>query len=169
MNRKEAIRQEMSVTRREILAAIVKCAEKLGHAPSHAELANSINVTRFTIRKLFGSHIRALRECNLDGKASKRKLAMKALFRDWATVARELKRVPSSVEYTRLGKYTKGTLRARFGSWGQVAPGLKRYVEEQGKVEEWKDVLKMIDEHGAGHGCGRMPKEVCADGGSREG
>jgi hypothetical protein len=40
LNRKEAIREEMKATKREILAAIVKLAEKLGHAPSFSDLAN---------------------------------------------------------------------------------------------------------------------------------
>jgi hypothetical protein len=146
VNRKEAIRQEMKATKREILAAMVKLAKKLGHAPSHDELARSINVTRFRVRKLFGSHIRALRECKLDGRASKRKVDMKTLFLDWATVARKVKRIPSSVEYTRLGNYAKGTLCARFGSWDKVAPGLKLYMERHGKAEKWKDVLEMINE-----------------------
>jgi hypothetical protein len=71
---------------------------------------------------------------------------MRTLFRDWATVARELKRVPSSVEYVRLGNYSKGTLSARFGGWDKVAPGLKRYAEVNGKAKEWKDVMEFISE-----------------------
>ena len=70
---------------------------------------------------------------------------MAKLFRDWAMVARELKRIPSSCEYAFYGKYSEGPLRTRFGKWAGVAPGLKRHVQRQGLEEEYKDVLAMID------------------------
>jgi hypothetical protein len=70
---------------------------------------------------------------------------MAKLFRDWAMVARELKRIPSSSEYSFHGKYSEGPLRERFGTWAQVAPGLRRHVQRHGLQEEYKDVLAMID------------------------
>lgn len=134
-------------TKEEILAAILKCAKKLGHPPGFDDLAYSTGVTRHTMRKLFGTHIRALQACGLQGRFNKRKLLMKDLFRDWATVAREVKRVPSSVEYIRLGGYSKSAFMTRFKAWGEVPPAFKRYVEEKREVEKWKDVLEMIDAH----------------------
>ncbi|HZI56110.1 MAG TPA: hypothetical protein VFF39_05015 [Verrucomicrobiae bacterium] len=133
------------MTKQDILAAIVKCAEKLERSPTQKELARTIDVSRWTVRRLFGTYARALRECKLEPKGSGRRVEMKTLFRDWALVARELKRIPSSCEYAYFGKYSEGPLRARFGAWAQVAPGLKRYIEEQGTEEEWKDVLAMIN------------------------
>ena len=61
-------------------------------------------------------------------------------------VARELKRIPSSCEYAFHGKYSEGPLRTRFGTWADVAPGLKRHVHRNGLEEEYKDVLAMIDQ-----------------------
>jgi len=97
------------------------------------------------MQALFGSYTKALKECKLEGKYSGRRVEMKALFRDWAMVARELKRIPSSCEYAFHGRYSEGPLRTRFGQWSYVAPGLKRYVKEHGLQEEYKDVLAMID------------------------
>jgi hypothetical protein len=138
---------ETVTTRKEILAAILKCAKKLGHPPGFDDLAYSTGVTRHTMRKLFGTHIRALQECGLEGRFNKRKLLMKDLLRDWATVAREVKRVPSSVEYIRMGGYSKSAFMTRFKAWSEVPPAFKRYVEEKREVEKWKDVLEMIDAH----------------------
>jgi hypothetical protein len=133
------------VTKQQILTAILKCAEKLERAPTHKELVKTLDVSKWTIKTLFGSYTRALKECKLEGKYSGRKVEMAKLFRDWAMVARELKRVPSSCEYSFHGKYSEGPLRARFGAWAHVAPGLKRYVEEHGLQAEYKDLLAMID------------------------
>jgi hypothetical protein len=69
---------------------------------------------------------------------------MPDLFRDWATVARQLKKVPSVVEYTHLSNYSETPLRMRFGSWKHVPHGLKQYAEKHGLAVEWKDVLELI-------------------------
>ena len=145
MQRKSPTIQERRVTREQVAAAIVECAEKLGRAPTIRELEKVITVSRWKIKRLFGSYTRALADSNLEGKPSGRRVEMQALFQDWARVVREMKRIPSSCEYAYFGKYSEGPLSARFGGWAKVAPGLKRYVEEQGKAEEWKDVLEMID------------------------
>jgi Homing endonuclease associated repeat len=133
------------VTKQEILNAIQKCAEELERAPTHKELMKRLDVSKWTVRMLFGSYTKALKECKLEGKYSGRKVEMARLFRDWAIVARELKRIPSSCEYAFHGKYSEGPLRTRFGTWADVAPGLKRHVQRQGLEEEYKDVLAMID------------------------
>ncbi|HEY4679368.1 MAG TPA: hypothetical protein VIJ01_19535 [Candidatus Angelobacter sp.] len=134
------------VTKQQILAAILNCAEKLERAPTHTELMKTLDVSKWTVRMLFGSYTKALKECDLEGKHSGGKVEMTKLFRDWAMVARELKRIPSSCEYSFHGKYSEGPLRTRFGTWAQVAPGLKRHVQRHGLQEEYKDVLAMIDQ-----------------------
>ena len=133
------------VTKQEILTAIQKCAEELERAPTHKELMKRLDVSKWTVRMLFGSYTKALKECKMEGKYSGRKVEMARLFRDWAMVARELKRIPSSCEYAFHGKYSEGPLRTRFGTWADVAPGLKQHVKRQGLEEEYKDVLAMID------------------------
>ncbi len=42
-------------TKEEIIAAIKKCAAKIGHAPSQTELKTEIDVKTKTFRRLFGS------------------------------------------------------------------------------------------------------------------
>jgi hypothetical protein len=137
-------KQEKYETRQQIMTAIVKYAKRLGRAPSWNELAKKIHVKVWVIRRLFGSYTRALKECNLEGRVSGRRLEMQPLFEDWAAVTRKLKRVPSSSEYAYLGKYSEGPLRQRFHGWNNVPKGLKEYVEENGWQEKWKDVLELI-------------------------
>jgi hypothetical protein len=135
---------KQSMTKEEIMSAITTCAKGLGRVPSLTELQRTSKVTEKAIRKHFGKYSWALRDCKLRTEGDSRKADMPDLFRDWATVARQLKKVPSVLEYTHLGNYSETPLRMRFGSWKHVPYGLKQYAEKHGLAEEWKDVLELI-------------------------
>lgn len=135
---------KQSMTKEEIMSAITMCAKRLGRVPSLTELQRTSKVTEKAIRKHFGKYSWALRDCKLRTEGDSRKADMPDLFRDWATVARQLKKAPSVLEYTHLGKYSETPLRMRFGSWKHVPHGLKQYAEEHGLAVEWKDVLELI-------------------------
>lgn len=132
------------MTKEEIMSAITMCAKRLGRVPSLTELQRTSKVTEKAIRKHFGKYSWALRECKLRTEGDSRKADMTDLFRDWATVARQLKKVPSVLEYAHLGNYSETPLRMRFGSWKYVPYGLKQYAEKHGLTVEWKDVLELI-------------------------
>ncbi|MBZ5492129.1 MAG: hypothetical protein LAO76_14445 [Acidobacteriia bacterium] len=131
-------------TKEEIMSAITRCAEKLGRVPSLTDLQRTSKVSESAIRKHFGKYSWALRDCKLRTEGDSRKADMPDLFRDWATVARQLKKIPSVLEYTHLGNYSETPLRMRFGSWKHVPYGLKQYAEKHGLAEEWKDILELI-------------------------
>jgi hypothetical protein len=141
---KERGRPSLKMTREQLMAAIGECAETLGHVPSHAELMRSGKVSGRQIVKHFGTYTRALRACNLERSMGGHKVPLEKLFLDWARVVREVKRIPSKSDYETMGKHSITPLRARFGTWGQVPRYLRRYMEEQGLTEEWKDVMELI-------------------------
>jgi hypothetical protein len=132
------------MTKEQLMAAITEITEKLGHVPSYAELMKTGKVSGRQIVKHFATYTRALRACNLERSTGGQKVALEKLFLDWARVVREIKKIPSKSEYEVRGKHSITPLRARFGSWGQVPRYLRRYMEEQGKTEEWKDVMELI-------------------------
>jgi hypothetical protein len=136
------------MTKQQIIAAVLECAEKLGHVPSHTEVMKTTNVSRKQIRWHFGAYARLLRECNLEGAGSGYKVEMDELFRDWAGIARDLNKLPTIAEYERTSQYSVRPLITRFGSWTQAPHGLKQYAEEQGWAEEWKDVLELVASQG---------------------
>jgi hypothetical protein len=138
------------MSKQEIMTAIVECAEKLGHAPSHTELLKHTKVSQRQIVKQFGTYTRALRACNLERYCGGNKLTMETLFADWATVVRTLKKIPSKAEFEHLAKHSTTPLKTRFGNWGQVPGSLKRYIEDQGRTEECKDLLDAIDVYAQG-------------------
>jgi predicted secreted protein len=130
--------------RQQIMAAIVECTEKLGEVPSQPQLTKMTNYTKLQIRSHFGSYAHALRACKLEKSGGGWKITMEALFQDWAMVVRALGKLPSVTEYEQTSQYSQTPLVKRFGTWGQVPHGLRQYIEEQGREEEWKDILEKI-------------------------
>ena len=134
------------MSKEEISSAIQECAERLARVPSLAELLRNTKVSQRQIVKEFGTYTRALRACNLEKFCGGNKIPLENLFKDWASAVRTLKKIPSKAEFVPLSKYSLTPLKTRFGSWGQVPGGLKHYIEEQGKMEECKDLLEIIAE-----------------------
>jgi hypothetical protein len=162
MRRRGRRRNNLKMSKEQLMAAIVKVAEKLGHVPSHAELMRSGKVNGRQIVKHFGTYTRALRACNLERSTGGKKLPLEKLFLDWARVVRELKKIPSKAEYEHRGKHSDTPLKTRFGSWGQVPRYLRRYMEENGLTEEWKDVMELIREYEQGQdGMEMAPTPKC--------
>jgi hypothetical protein len=141
MNNKSRMKE---MGRQQIMAAIVECTEKLGEVPSQPQLTKMTNFTKLQVRRHFGSYAHALRACKLEKSGGGWKITMEALFQDWAMVARALGKLPSVTEYEQNSQYSQTPLVKRFGTWGQVPHGLKQYIEEQGRQEEWKDILEKI-------------------------
>jgi hypothetical protein len=150
MTRRVPGRPTLKMSKEQLMAAIGEVAEKLGHVPSHAELMRSGKVSGRQIVKHFGTYTRALRACNLESSTGGKKLPLEKLFQDWARVVRELKKIPSKAEYEHLGKHSDTPLKTRFGSWGRVPRYLRRYMEENGLTEEWKDVMALIRDYEQG-------------------
>jgi hypothetical protein len=138
------------MTKHEVKAAILACAEKLGHVPSISELMKDAGIDRPEIRKHFGNYTQALEECQLEAPGWAKTVSPEMRFQDWAEVARRLKRLPSIFDYERLGKYSTKPLRRMFGSWLLVPQGMKLYAEEHGQAEEWRDVMEMVNAQAEG-------------------
>jgi hypothetical protein len=134
------------MTKEEILEAIQECARKLGHVPSQTEARKMKGITLPMIRRNFGTYTQLLTECKLERHRQGRKLDTETLLRDWATVVRKLKKLPSSGGYEFLSTYSERPFRLRFGGWKKVPQGFKRYAIEKGWTEEWKDVLEIIEQ-----------------------
>jgi len=162
MHRRGRGRPTLKMSKEQLMAAIGEVAEKLGHVPSHAELMRSGKVSGRQIVKHFGTYTRALRACNLERSTGGHKVPLQKLFLDWARVVREIKRIPSKSDYETMGKHSITPLRARFGSWGHVPRYLRRYMEEQGLTEEWKDVMELIRAYEQGQdGMEMSPSPEC--------
>src|SRR5262249_26291370 len=135
------------VTNQEIKTAILDCAKKLGRTPSRLEFTEITGVTRHAIRTHFRTFKRALHQCRLKPSHRNSAIDLSALFRDWARVARELKKLPTATEYRGLGQHSEYPLCDRFGSWHEIPHGFRAHAKEHGWHKEFADVLKMIARH----------------------
>jgi Homing endonuclease associated repeat len=132
------------MTRENILRGIRMCAKKLGRAPSYPELLRAIGVTRREIRRHFATYTEAVRACGFRCEGNGHQVPLDALFKDWAGVARKIKKLPTVAEYELHGKYSVQPLFRRFGSWRQTPLGLLLYAQAHGLASKWRDVLDMV-------------------------
>jgi HNH endonuclease len=143
----EIVIGESEMTREEIIAAVVKCTEELGHAPSVGELLAWTKVSIYAIRKNFGNYKRALAECGLERGGAGYTVGLESLFPDWAGVVRKLGRIPTMTDYRLHGRYSSRPLVRHFGGWRYVPAGMLEYGREQKLEDAWKDVLDVVAKH----------------------
>lgn len=136
---------KQNVSKQELIIAIKKLADELGRTPGREELAKH-GISRKMVAKYFRGHREAMKACKLRLSPCGRKLGMDELFEDWATVARELKQLPSHEVYLEKGRHSPRPFINRFEFWSRVPAEMKRYIEQQGLETKWADVLELIDE-----------------------
>ncbi len=132
------------MTKEEIVKAIRVCAKKLHRNPSLRELRAMSGVTTKHVYKRLGSLRKALQAAGLEGIGPGFSPAEETVLRDWASVARKLKKLPSIVEYERAGRFSGKPFQRLYGSWAGTAEGFCKFVSKQRLKPQWGDVLKMI-------------------------
>jgi Homing endonuclease associated repeat len=129
--------------RDEIIAAIKKCAERLGRAPSQAEFRRASKISWYQVYKHFRGMRQAVRAAGLEPGPRGSALDINALTLDWAGVVRKLGRLPSRAEYSEHGIHHAGTLHARI-VWSQMSHKFVLLVREFHLEREWEDVVKIV-------------------------
>jgi hypothetical protein len=132
------------MTKEEIVKAIRVCAKKLRRNPSLRELRAMSGVTTKHVYKRLGSLRKALQVAGLEGIGPGFSPAEETVLRDWATVARKLKKLPSIVEYERAGRFSGKPFQRLYGNWRGTAEGFCKFADKHGLHVGWGDVLEMI-------------------------
>jgi hypothetical protein len=132
------------MTKEEIVRAIRVCAKKLHRNPSLRELRAMAGVQTKHVYKRLGSLSKALRAAGLEGIGPGYSPAEETVLRDWATVARKLKKLPSILEYERAGRFSGKPFQRLYGSWAGTAEGFCAFADKHGLRARWGDVLEMI-------------------------
>jgi hypothetical protein len=133
-------------TRTETLKAIKECATELGRTPSFVELKRLKRISKGAIYQVFGSYKCALEVCGLERRSGPGYQAdLRALFLDWAGLARKQGKIPSMAEYEARAKFSIQPLLRRYGFWSAVPAEMAEFARKNGLAEEWKDVLEMIE------------------------
>src|SRR5215813_11502760 len=107
--------QTAGMTKEEVIAAIKECAEKLGQAPSLAELIKRTHIRRCEVRRHFETYKAALEACGLERRGSGYDLRLEDIFKNWATVVRRLGKIPSVAEYDLHGNQCPAPAMRHFG------------------------------------------------------
>jgi Homing endonuclease associated repeat len=138
------------VSKEEVIAAVKECAARLGRAPSLAEVYQITPVSKYQLRKHFGTYTRMLAESGIQRQGPGCRVESNALFLDWMAIVRRLGRIPTMTDYEMEGKYSIRPLLTRSGIWGNVPGRVKGYIVQNGLEDEWKDVLEIIAAHPEG-------------------
>lgn len=134
------------MSKEQIIAAIQKCAKKLGRRPTRRELER-LGIPKQRVRNTFGSHKKAMVEAGFEARGKGFSPTIGELLESWAEVARKLGKVPVDAEYKQHGKFNRGTFVKRFDSWKNVPGTLKTHIAKSGLAAQYGDVLKIIDKH----------------------
>jgi hypothetical protein len=132
------------MTKEEIVKAIQVCAKKLRRNPSLRELRAMSGVQTKHVYKRLGSLRKALQAAGLEGIGPGFSPAEETVLRDWATVARKLKKLPSILEYERAGRFSGKPFQRLYGSWRGTAEGFCAFADKRELQTQWGDVLEMI-------------------------
>ena len=66
------------------------------------------------------------------------------LLEDWGKVVRQLRQIPTRVQYKHHGSFSTGVFEKHFGPWSQVPDRFKEFAAEK---SEWNDVLALLPVH----------------------
>ena len=80
-----------------------------------------------------------------------------ALLKDWAELARKLKRLPTKAEYDAKGRYSVAPINRLWRWWRDVAEDFRVFARKQGLEDDWMDVLKLIDTQYPVHDAEKVP------------
>ena len=139
-----ARKSKKPISKEEVIQIVRDLAEKLGRAPSTYEIETMTRITRQQIRRRFGNLTNILRACELGKPSAGLRIPTSALFRDWATVARKLKKLPSATEFNKLGKHSVGAFQRLCAQWSAVPRMMFEYAEEKELESKWGDVVNMM-------------------------
>jgi hypothetical protein len=151
------------MTKEEIVKSIRVCAKKLHRNPSLRELRTMAGVPAKHVYKRLGSLRKALQVAGLEGIGPGFSPAEETVLRDWATVARKLKKLPSILEYERAGRFSGKPFQRLYGSWRGTAEGFCAFAGKHGLQARWRDVLEMIADGQARSSAGTIRTAVGAN------
>ena len=134
---------DAKITREQIIEIIRQLAAKLQRTPTLAEFEVMTGVNRRRVRTLFGSFVYALRASGIKNVYNARKVPTRVLFEDWARVARNLKKLPTSREHKKQGRHWMAMLRL-CGQWSAVPRMMFEYAKAEGLENDWRDVVEML-------------------------
>jgi hypothetical protein len=137
----------MPKSKEEIIKAVQECAKKLGRNPKLRELRQITGINESEVYRKLGNLKKALLEAGLKVGGPGFYSSRSELLLDWAAVVRKLGKIPTVGNYESEGEFSSKPFFARFGNWKDVGRVFRKFVAKVKIEKQWKDVLKIIDQH----------------------
>ena len=134
------------LNKQHILRRITEVAKKLGHTPSILEFTAQVEISRYSLFRLFPKWNEALRAAGLKPNRLYVRPEDNELLKDWGEAVRKKRGILSRWAYRLAGKYYPLTLAKRFGGWESVPEAFRNFAK--GK-REWADVFALLPDPAA--------------------
>ncbi|MGZ7103301.1 MAG: homing endonuclease associated repeat-containing protein [Candidatus Angelobacter sp.] len=132
-----------SITKQEILKTMRQFARKHKRNPKVRDL-EALAITRTVFLRHWGSMRKALTAAGLGVAGTGFPQMDSTVLPDWGAVARKLNKIPSTVEYLNIGRFSIVPFQRLYRRWSRVPEEFLRFVRETGTIAEWQDVVTMI-------------------------
>ncbi|MGA2965875.1 MAG: hypothetical protein ABSD64_06650 [Terriglobales bacterium] len=145
-----------------VLDAIRYCAEALGHTPSRSEFKAESGMSEYQVLQHFPSWREAVRAAGLVFDPSNVKLDDSELLKDWGSVVRSLRQIPTRLQYKNEGSYSPGSFEKHFGPWSLIPSKFQEFAKDKA---EWVDVLTLLPVNSVAMHAPAVRSRAYADGG----
>jgi len=125
----------------DILNAIRRTATDLGKRPSRSAFIGHTGISEYQILKHFPSRNSAVEAAGLEPDMTNVQLVDEELLSDWGRLVRELRQIPTRVQYRHYGKFSAGSFEHHFGPWSCLPEKFRAFAEQRA---EWPDVLALL-------------------------
>jgi hypothetical protein len=134
---------ERTVAADQVLSAIRELTEELGRVPSQAEFTAKKRISEYYVGIHFETWNAAVRAAGHqpNSNAEERRTEPVALLKDWASVVRAQRRIPTQSQYRARGNHSVTSFDKHFGSWSTIAMRFRAFAQDK---EEWNDVLSLL-------------------------
>lgn len=125
----------------QVLDAIRKCADQLGHPPSRHEFKTKTGMSEYQVLRHFQNWREAVRAAGLQADSTNVRLDDGTLLQDWGKLVRKVRQIPTRDQYRREGTFSPGSFEHHFGPWSGIPSRFQEFAK--GK-SEWADVLPLL-------------------------
>jgi hypothetical protein len=130
-----------SPDKQDVLDAIKRAAEALGHSPSLKEFKSQSGLSEYQVTNHFINWREAVRAAGFEPHTANMKLESDALLEDWGQVVRKQRRIPTTILYRHEGRYDLKSFEKRFGPWAAVPDKFREFALNK---SEWVDVIALL-------------------------
>lgn len=136
-----AIMAKKSPMDSDVLSAIRRISNDLGHPPSQSEFLEYTEITEEQILEHFADWDEASRLAGLKPHPETLPPTPEKLLADWAKVVRKLGHIPTPNMYQREGSYKLRTIKKEVGTWPTIIERFREFAQD---TNDWSDVLSIL-------------------------